>query len=597
MSIQVLSLEVVNQIAAGEVVERPAHLVKELIENSIDANATIVHLEIAHGGRSVRISDDGDGILSTDLSKSLQRHATSKISASDDLWKLQSYGFRGEALASIAAVSKLSIESCQHEEGIPSQIQCEYGQVSVVKPASRTRGTEIKLNGLFENVPARLKFLKSDSSENQQIKQVVKAIALAHPRIEFKMVQDGELQIYFKKENSYLARAQSVLEKNELFSGTSQSGKFSAEVIFSSPHEVTKTAKQIWIFAQGRFIQDRALYAAVMDSYRSLLMHGEYPYAVVHLKCETSEIDVNIHPTKSQVKFQDASSAFRSVHGALRQSLEKAPWLKKANSSGTPSSLSSSLFSPTSSTSSNELLGVINYEMLTPTQPESFKFFDSTFSRTQFKQKEFNSEKLSALRIPEAGYWSSLQVLGQANLTYIICQKEDRLVYVDQHAAHERVVYETLMQAWKNKNFEIQDFLFPFVIDLTESQVEALLAVESQILELGIQIERLGPVSLGIKAAPSLIKEAALPRLFEKMAEDLQKNGGSFAIEKKVSDLFATMACHSVVRAGQSLSGSQMQELLKSMDQFSLSSFCPHGRPVSVETSFMELEKLFGRIN
>lgn len=592
MSIQVLSLEVVNQIAAGEVVERPAHLVKELIENSIDAKALIIHIETAYGGRSVRISDNGEGILSIDLAKSLERHATSKISASDDLWKLKSFGFRGEALASIAAVSKLSIESCHFEENKPSQIHSEYGQVTAIKPASRTCGTEIKIEGLFENVPARLKFLKSESSENQQIKQIVKATALAHPGIEFKLIQDGSLQLYFQKAESHLARAKNVLEKNEMYLASLQKGSFSADVVFSSPHEVAKTSKQIWIFAQNRFVQDRAIQAAVMDSYRSLLMHGEYPYAVVHLKCETSEIDVNIHPTKSQVKFQDPSSAFRCVHGALRQALEQAPWITKSAPTTVNAQAEVSSFTPLFEKNSGD------YEMVkTHHQPMNLKLFDSAFSQTQFKQKEFNLEKLSELRIPALGYWSSLQVLGQANLTYILCQKEDRLVYVDQHAAHERVVYESLMLAWKNKNFEIQDFLFPFVIDLSEDKVESLLAVQDQILELGIEIERLGPVSLGIKSAPCLIKESALPKLFEKMAEDLGKNGGSYAIEKKVSDLFATMACHSVVRAGQSLSPPQMQELLKSMDQFALSSFCPHGRPVSVETPFSELEKLFGRIN
>ncbi len=586
MSIQILSADVVNQIAAGEVVERPAHLVKELIENSIDAKATEIYIEVASGGRFVKISDNGDGIISSELPEAVKRHATSKIQHSDDLWNLSSFGFRGEALASIAAVSKLSIASIHHEEKKPSQVLCEFGKVSKVQPSSREIGTEIQIENLFENVPARLKFLKSEASESQQIKQIVRACALAHPEIEFKYLQDGKLQLYFQKRPSLLARAQDVLEKENLFSAVHATDSYSAEIIFSSPYDVNKTAKQIWVFAQKRFIQDRALHAAVMDSYRSLLMHGEYPYAVVSLRCHPAEIDVNIHPTKSQVKFQDASGAFRCVHGTLRQALEKAPWLGKNQSS--------TLIASEQTTSFEQ-----GYEVLkNQSHPvKNLSFHDHSFGQTQFRQKDFGITKDLLERLQPQGYWSSLQILGQANLTYMLCQKNDRLVYVDQHAAHERVVFESLMESWRTKKYDIQDYLFPFVIDLTEDKIEVLLAIEPQISELGISIERLGPISLGIKSAPSLIKESALPKLFEKMSSDLEENGGTYAIEKKVSDLFATMACHSVVRAGQSLSHQQMQELLHSMDRFALSSFCPHGRPVSVETTFLELDRLFGRIN
>lgn len=589
MSIQILSAEVVNQIAAGEVVERPAHLVKELIENSIDAGSTEITIETQHGGRFVRISDNGDGILSTDLPLALQRHATSKICASDDLWNLHTFGFRGEALASIAAVSKLTVQSFHKLEKKPSQVIVQFGKISEIIPGSRTCGTEIKIEDLFENVPARLKFLKSETSEAQQIKMIVKALALSHANIQFKLIQDGHLQLFYKSENSFLERAQSVLERKTLYTAKSSRGSYAAEIVFSSPHEVVKTSKQIWIFAQNRFIQDRALQAAVMDAYRSLLMHGEYPLVIINLQCAPDEIDVNIHPTKSQVKFQDASAAFRCVHGALREAIEKAPWIPKNLAS--ENSFTASTFSNTP------------FEYQAPVV-SNMSFHDHSLQQTQFKQKDFDLQKMAnnfktavATDTNVPGFWSSVQILGQANLTYILCQKNDRLIYVDQHAAHERVVFESLMQSWRNKNFEVQDYLFPFVIDLSEDKIEALLFLQTQILDLGIEIERLGPMSLGVKSAPSLIKDAALPQLFEKMANDLIEYGDSYAIEKKIADLFASMACHSVVRAGQSLSHSQMHELLISMDQFSLSSFCPHGRPVSVETTFLELEKLFGRIN
>lgn len=633
MSIQVLSADVVNQIAAGEVVERPAHLVKELIENSLDAKATEIHIEIAFGGKFVRLQDNGEGILSSDLQKALLPHATSKIQLSDDLWNLNTFGFRGEALASISAVSKLTLQSRHVSENKPSQIISEFGKMSSVRDSSRERGTEIKIENLFENVPARLKFLKSDSSESTQIKQVIKAAALSNPGVEFKLIQDGELQLFYKAKSKFIDRVQDVFEKNNLFETKLSKGSMTAEVVFSSPHDVAKTSKQIWIFAQNRFIQDRALQAAVMDAYRSLLMHGEYPHVVVKLQCAPAEIDVNIHPTKSQVKFQDPSNAFRVVHGALRQSLETAPWIQKnmfASQSGHLNSFQNQLQNQLQNQTEiqtqtdpvwndrNNSFDTAEYQVEKNQSFKNLSFHDQTFSKTQFKQKDFDIQSLAQLKMDSfsneltsdpvmnsvaadssagVGYWSSLQVLGQANLTYIICQKNDRLVYVDQHAAHERVVFESLMQAWKNKRFEIQDYLFPMAIDLSEEKIEALLVIQNQIAEMGIQIERLGPQTIGIKSAPHLIKESALPKLFEKMAHDLIEYGDSYALEKKVGDLFATMACHSVVRAGQSLSHVQMKELLVSMDQFALSSFCPHGRPVSVETTFVELEKLFGRIN
>jgi DNA mismatch repair protein MutL len=576
--IQVLSSEIINQIAAGEVVERPSHLVKELLENSLDAGSDQITVEIADGGKFIKVLDNGSGILSTDLGKALQRHATSKITKTDDLWNLHTFGFRGEALASAAAISKMTLKSFEKNEKKSSQIESKFGQLSEVKPSTQALGTEIKIEDLFENVPARLKFLKSESTESGQIKSVIKALALAQPSVEFKLINNGELQLFYPKRKTRIERVQDVLEKKLFFETTSVYNNFKAHIVFSSPHEVAKTSKQIWIFAQNRWVQDRALQAAIMDAYRSLLMHGEYPYVVLWLDCKPDEIDVNIHPTKSQIKFQDSASAFRAVQTGLRHALEKAPWMTQP------------------------LVQRPELKTYQP-EPQNMKFFDHTFSQTQFKSKDFNIESLKALKIetpafePQSGYWSSLQVLGQANLTYIVTQKQDRLVFIDQHAAHERVVYESLMQSWKNKNFQIQNYLFPLAIDLSEDKAEVLLKNKDDIQKLGFEIERLGPESIGIKSAPQLIKDSGLPVVFEKMALDLLQNGGSFAIEKKISDVFASMACHSVVRAGQSLSVIEMQELLKSMDEFALSSFCPHGRPVSVEKSFTELDKLFGRIN
>ena len=596
-SIQVLSPDVVNQIAAGEVVERPSHLVKELLENSLDANSTQIQIDVNFGGKFIKITDNGDGITQEDLPLALQRHATSKITQTNDLWNLSTYGFRGEALASVAAVSKLTLMSKAKISKSGFQIKSDFGLISEVMPSSIDQGTQLTVDALFENVPARLKFLKSDSAELAQIRNVIRALSLAYPHVEFKLIENGKLDLFFKAQpdaNDISVRASQVLGLDRIFVQENRYKSYIVKAYFSSPHDTQKTSKNIWIFAQKRWIQDRGLQAAITEAYRSLLMHGEYPQVVIDLECAPDLIDVNIHPTKSQVKFQEASEAFRAVHGAVRQGLELAPWIPKVAGS--------------SAATLNE---PVNYNFVRAMNPQMevqdqtrFTDLGSSLGNTQFKTKLNMLEQLSQLKMdssPEVeintsgGFWSGLQVLGQLNLTYLVCQKNDRMILVDQHAAHERVAFEKLMRKWKGGHIDQQDFLFPLAIDMSPEKVEALLAKNQDISKMGIEIESLGPNVIGVKSAPLFVKEAALPKIFDKMAADLVDYGGSYSLEKSIADLFATMACHSVVRAGQSLSQAGMVELLKSMDEFPLSSFCPHGRPVSVEFTFNDIEKQFGR--
>lgn len=614
-SIQVLNQDVINQISAGEVVERPAHLVKELLENSLDAGSTEILIETHSGGRFIRITDNGSGIPKAELSLALERHATSKINKAEDLWSLNTYGFRGEALASAAAVSELTLVSCTKAQEQAYQLKAEFGKLSEIMPASLKTGTQITIENLFENVPARLKFLKSDSAELAQIRQVVKALSLAYPKCEIKLIDTGKLDLFFKASVSTSERAQQILGVQKIYENEIRNSHFKVKAYFGSPHEVQKTSKNIWIFAQRRWIQDRALQTAVVEAYRSLLMHGEYPQCVIDLTCDTDVIDVNIHPTKSQVKFQNASDAFRSVHAAIRYGLEKSPWLVhethkiESISNGASSAVEQKSFSDFSTGSfqkPNHELQVTQFKTKTSQwdQLAQLKVKDSDLSEvttssniSAAENSVFVSTKSEVSNTSyEMGYWSQLQVIGQLNLTYIVTQKDQKMILVDQHAAHERVAFERLMKKWKGGYIDQQDYLFPLAIDLSVEKVEALLFVAEDIKKMGIEIEALGPSVIGVKSAPAFIKEASLPRVFEKMSHDLIEYGGSFVLEKTIGDLFATMACHSVIRAGQSLSEPEMVELLKAMDEFPMSSFCPHGRPVSIEMSFHDIEKQFGRI-
>ncbi|QDK45157.1 DNA mismatch repair endonuclease MutL [Bdellovibrio sp. ZAP7] len=643
MSIQVLSPEVVDQIAAGEVVERPAHLVKELVENSIDAGATRVHVEFFDGGRIVKVIDNGKGMSPEDLPKALDRFATSKISKSDDLWSLKTFGFRGEALASISSVSKMTLTTRREGDEQAFQLVSLYGKKQPIDRVGGSQGTTVLMENLFENMPARLKFLKSDSAEHTAIKTTLKAMALAHFDVEFRIQENSKLVNFWPACKDRKERAEQILEIKPLFVGEASREYVKAYAVFADPHNVAKTAKNIWLFAQNRWIQDRSLQAAVNEAYRSLLMHGEFPIAAVWVETDPEYIDVNIHPTKSQVKFHDPSLAFRAVAGALRGTLEKAPWIQQSGQlrsqaqfgsaggavdySDPAATYPSAKGLPNFATSENGAK-VAQAEM----PKENLAFQDSTFKTTQFQKKDFSfpttsvqqpqmsyqtlaeaAESRQNFEVPakndaaatvnaeavapvSGGYWSSLEVLGQANLTYIVTQHRDKMVFVDQHAAHERVAYEKLMNAWKGGKIDIQDFLFPLAIDMSPEKVEGLLLLAKDIERLGVFIEALGPGTVGVKAAPLFIKESVLGKVLDRMANEVVDQGGSYSLERAVGDICATMACHSVVRAGQALSIDQMKNLLREMDHFPLSSFCPHGRPVSVEYPFYKLEKDFGRI-
>ena len=613
--IQILDQKVIDQIAAGEVVERPSHLVKELVENSIDAGALQIQVELFDGGRKIILSDNGEGIRREDLPLALKRFATSKISDFEDIWKLKSFGFRGEALASIASVSELKIISKEKSSTGAFSVSSLFGHVFPTEEAVLSCGTQIVVDKLFENVPARLKFLKTDAAELGQIKNILKALALAHPKIEFQVKENGKLLYFWQPQQSLLARARSVLEVEKIFSGELDKNGFKINFIYSDPSVVHRTSKNIWIFVQNRFVQDRAIQAALMESYRSLLMHGEYPLVVLKLDVPSEFVDVNVHPTKSQVKFQDSSVVYRWVHSTLRQALESAPWRLHQNSPP----------------EKNE-----NFDFETPRasegkMPQQWGFRDKSFDTVQYKKKELSlntlahfadsRQQFSALNSFEAppshtavsaspefssltsvgnidaGFWSRLDLIGQLHLTYIVAQSGENLFLIDQHAAHERIRFETLMRMWTQPQdkLEIQEFLFPLPLDLSLEQVQALQVFLPEFEKFGLKFDLLGPSQLVITAAPLVFENVSFQPLFEEIASQIVERGGSFRFDEKIVDLCATWACHSVVRAGQSLSLAEMKALLTDMDQFPLSEYCPHGRPVYIKMKQAEIERLFGR--
>lgn len=592
--IRSLSEKTISQISAGEVVERPSHLIKELVENALDAGATEIEIDFNQGGRFVKVKDNGSGIAPEEMPLALARHATSKIEQTEDLWKLKTYGFRGEALASIASVSDLTLISGQKGKKSSQQLRQVFGEEKTQEQLGENKGTTVIIRSLFENTPARFKFLKSEGSENSAIKNTLKALALSQPHISFRILQKGRLLFYWTPKKTLRERATQVLGiKQELYLAEGERGAYKLKAIVGAPNDTLKNRRANWFFVQGRWVESPVLQAALMSAYRGLLMHGEYPMAVIKLDGPTDEIDVNVHPAKSQIRFKDSSMIFKLVESSIRNLLEQAPWVKKV-------------------TNSQEI------------KEDNHIFNNPQFQKTQFplKQKEYNKEVLSTLAYSEPSTentealdpmeykktsskkldqressWSSLQVLTQAHLTYIVCQSDRALVFIDQHAAHERILYERFFSSWKKGDIEIQSQLTPFPLDLEEGQAEALLTLNKELKKLGVQLESLGPNALAVSSSPLILKEKALQEGLLFLAKQRIETGDSFAFERVVSDLCATLACHSAIRAGKSLNQEQMQELLIQMDEFPLSSFCPHGRPVFVEYSLSRLEKDFGRIN
>ncbi|MBC6415528.1 MAG: DNA mismatch repair endonuclease MutL [Bdellovibrionales bacterium] len=592
--IKVLSEDTISQISAGEVVENPSHLIKELVENSIDAGATEIEISFDQGGRFVKVKDNGCGIAPKDMPLALARYATSKIDKTEDIWKIHSFGFRGEALASISSVSDLTLIS-----GLTNsksyQLRNVFGKEHVLEDSYESKGTTVIVRSLFENTPARFKFLKSEGAENSNIKNTLKALALSNKHVCFRVLQKGKLLFYWPSQKKLLNRVSQILNCQELYFTENQQGDYKLSAVLAPPHITLKNKKNSWFFVQNRWVESRVIYAGLMAAYRGLLMHGEYPLSVIQIQGPPGDIDVNVHPSKSQIRFKNSSFIFKLVENSLRQLLEQAPWTKKIISPRIKEKernlqLNEKAFNKTN-WKQNRTQQAYSKEILS-----QIAWKKEDFPLLEEKNKTLNPIKYKINSKPKNLSWSDLQVLAQAHLTYIICQSSHSLIFIDQHASHERILYERLFNSWKKGEVEIQKQLIPFTVDLEEGQSSMLLELKQDLKNLGVHIESIGPNSILISSAPPIIKPKALQEGLLFLAKKRMETGDSFSFEKIVSDLCATLACHSAIRAGKSLKQEEMEELLKQMDEFPLSSFCPHGRPVFVEYPISKLEKDFGRI-
>lgn len=605
--IHILPEHLCNKIAAGEVVERPSSVVKELVENSIDSGATGITVELESGGkRLIRVTDDGCGMSRQDAFLSFERHATSKIETDEDLFALTTLGFRGEALASIASVSRLKLSTCDNDDGSGHQIYAEGGKIKRADEAGLPQGTVIEVRNLFYNLPARKKFLRKEQTELGHAADIVTKQALAKPNISFVLKHNDRILLDLRREKGLSERVAALLGrsllKDMLTLDVDDSAGLKINGLISQPHLNRSASTHVYTFINGRYIRDRVVQHAVMEGYRHLLMKGRYPVAVLFLEMDPANVDVNVHPTKHEVRFRDQSLVHDFIAETIKSALRPADWVAPGYQEHRSDS------------------DALDRQEVTPQRPEAMNYpsysapvENSAMSQSEHPvaawtfpvspptpQPEHVHEDVSGTQyvLPGSdgdGFFSGLQILGQYHRSYILCQDGEDLVLVDQHAAHERVGFESLRLSYSEGNVPSQTLLFPEILDLDFNSATALNDNLSDLSALGFEVEPFGGKSFALKAVPQLLDGGSAAQLVVDVALDLERIGRTGQLRDSIDDVLILMACHSVVRANQTLSVAEIKSLFREMDKIDFKANCPHGRPVLQRLTLTEVEKLFRR--
>jgi DNA mismatch repair protein MutL len=600
MAVRRLDPILIDQIAAGEVVERPAAAVKELVENALDASATHISIEIEQGGRGlIRVTDNGSGMGREDLVLSVERHATSKL-PDGDLTAIRSLGFRGEALPSIAAVSRLEITTRPKGAEQALTLRVVAGRVEAPRPAALSTGTRIEVRDLFFATPARLKFLKSDRAEAQAIAQVLRRLAMAHPAVRFVFSGEGAADFNLPAETpdyaGRLKRLAAILghdfESNALPVEAMREG-FAVTGFAGLPTFHRATAQDQYLFVNGRPVKDRLLVGAVRAAYQDFLPRDRHPMLALFVEVDPAEVDVNVHPAKTEVRFRDAGLVRALLISALRQSL--AGGSERATDTGAERALSM-LASSNFADNTNRPASPVDWRKSWAAPSASIS---PARAPLQPVMPGFAEAPQAAYAAPAQSDSAEAHPLGaaraQIHATYIIAQTTDGLVIVDQHAAHERLVYEKLKRQRAENGIARQLLLVPEVIEMDADRAETLFAAAPALAELGLGIESFGPGAVILREVPSAIASGNLRQLVMDIADSLAEWGGPLALEKAADHVLATFACHHSVRAGRQLRPEEMNALLREMEATPGSGQCNHGRPTSVTLKLADIERLFGR--
>ena len=591
--IKILPENLSNKIAAGEVVERPAAVVKELVENALDAEATRIIIEVEKGGRSLmRVSDNGVGMGHDDALLAIERYATSKISTDDDLFAIRTLGFRGEALPSIAAVSHFKLITRNHTADTGTEVMVDGGKIKNVSEVGAPEGTMITVKQLFFNTPARRKFLKTIGTEMSHIADIVARIALGHPEVQFRLIHNNKVVKSWPLVSQHLDRVADVLGKDSrqdlhpievARNGVSISGWI------CSPRVTRRTSRGLYIFVNGRFVRDRSIQHGVFQGYAQRLVKGQFPIAAVFIKVPFDQVDVNVHPTKNEVRFVNPHQVHEAVKSATAQTLyeiDRLDW-RPENRPQIPEAQKTSRVVESIST-------------FKPANREAVKGdfeFEGGEQKTEDKRQisESGAQDRQAVLWEDKGF-SALRVVGQLHNLYVVCESDVGLVLIDQHAAHERIFFEQLKQRGNEQPSAAQKLLVPETLELSFREAEILGQMLADLKRLGLEIEPFGKNTFVVKAVPALLSGRDVKPMIYEIVEKTAAIGYSPGLENVLDQCRMVMACHGAIRANQQLGDAQIKDLLHQLDECENPAHCPHGRPTWIRWDLINLEKLFKRV-
>jgi len=609
MTLRRLPENLVNRIAAGEVVERPASAVKELVENSIDAGATHIDVNIQDGGRDlISVRDDGRGMTASEMELSIERHATSKL-PNDDLLDINFLGFRGEALPSIAAVSRLKITSRTLSENNAWCLNIEGGIKRATQPAAHSPGTLIEIRDLFFATPARLKFLKTQQTEKNRVVEVIRRLAMAHPHIGFTLADETRTLIKLAPQSgdlfdARLERLSAIMGRD--FAANSIAIDAHRDGIHLSGYAGLPTLNRgngamQFLFVNGRPVMDKVLVGAVRGAYREFLASNRYPLLALYLQCPPDLVDVNVHPAKTEVRFQDAGVVRGLIVSALRSALFDAGH----RASTTVAGAALGAFKPGENLGDNRTAHTSwsarpTYGTPPPNPGLSEKVADYFAPLPHLQQPlqappsdNLSGDEMASRHQPDD--YPLGVARAQLHTTYVIAQTTDGIVIVDQHAAHERLVHERIKSDLQANTTKRQGLLIPEVVELDDVLVSVLTARTEELEQLGLVVEAFGQGAVVVRETPALLGETDIQGLIRDLADDLSEFDESISLKDRLNDVAASMACHGSVRAGRRLNDQEMNALLREMEATPHAGQCSHGRPTYVELKLADIEKLFGR--
>jgi len=577
--IRVLPQSISQAIAAGEVIERPASVVKELMENAVDAGSSEITVELRAGGlQLIRVVDNGEGMDQEDVSVALQRYATSKITKGEDLYNIHTLGFRGEALPSICQVSKMSLQTRTPHSLSGTKVICEGGEIKSISEIGCPTGTEVEVKQLFYNIPVKRKFLKSIRSELRSALSHFLRLSLSHPAISFRLIHDSRTSYEYLKTEFPLVRIEAILGK-EIYSHLQaigfEDGGIRISGYASLPSFSKKNGEFMFFYVNQRFIKDRMIYKAVLDAYRRILPSSQFPVVILSISLPSSAVDVNVHPTKAEVKFQNPDKVYQAVFVAVRMVLERGP---------------SQLEETVPKEERGELFhGSVHPSLFRQEIPSPPSFLMSGKEEGSLTVREEGGEPWNT------GERSPYTVLGQIRGTYILCEGEGNLVFIDQHAAHERILFEKFKREYQSGSIISETLLLPLLIELSAEESFVLESSREVLKDIGFEIEPVGEKLFAIRSVPSFVDQKDPKEFVRNILSELsflEKDGKT---EETIHAVLVTLACHSAVRANFLLKREEMDKLVETLIPFHPFTTCPHGRPVFFILPLDELGKRFKR--